>query len=124
MYQANSPAKQCGMTMISWMLVIGVLVFFIVIGITLVPAYIENYSVKNILASLEQDRQAAKQTPKQIKDTIMKRLKINGVYEFDRDAIKVKKERDGQTVIIDYEVRKNIVGNVDAVMSFSDQARL
>ena len=124
MHQANTPANQRGMTMISWMLVIGVLVFFVVIGITLIPTYIENYSVKNILASLEQDRLSAKKTPKQIKDTIMKRLKINGVYEFQRDFIKIKKEKEGMKVTIDYEIRKPIVGNLDAVMSFSDQVVL
>jgi Tfp pilus assembly major pilin PilA len=123
-YQANNPAKQRGMTMISWMLVIGVLVFFVVIGITLIPTYIENYSVKNILASIEQDRLSAKQTPKQIKDTIIKRLKINGVYEFDRDFIKITKEKGGMKVTVDYEVRKHIVGNLDAVMSFNDQVVL
>lgn len=124
MYQINIAAKQRGMTMISWMLVIGVLVFFVVIGITLVPTYIENYSVKSILTSLEQDRLWAKKTPKQIKDTIIKRLKINGVYEFDRNFIKVTKEKNGTKVTIDYEVRKPIVGNLDAVMSFNDQVVL
>jgi hypothetical protein len=122
--QANIAAKQSGMTMISWMLVLGVLVFFVVIGITLVPTYIENYSVKNILASLEQDRLWAKKTPKEIKETIIKRLRINGVYEFDRDNIKITKEKNGLKVTIEYEVRKPIVGNLDAVMSFNDQVVL
>jgi hypothetical protein len=111
---------QRGMTMISWMLVIGIAVFFILIGIKMVPTYLENYSIKQVLANMEQDRTVRKMTPKQMKDSFYKRIKINGVYEFDRKWITIKKEKFGTRFAVDYEIRKPVAGNVSIVMVFSD----
>ena len=38
--------RQNGMTMLSWLVVLGILVFFMLIGIKMVPTYLENYSIK------------------------------------------------------------------------------
>ena len=37
--------RQKGMTMLSWLVVLAILVFFILIGIKMVPTYLENYSI-------------------------------------------------------------------------------
>lgn len=124
MDQVKLPRRQGGMTMISWMLVIGIAVFFVVLGIKLIPTYIENYSVRMVLAAVAEDRQAKDWTPNQIRDSIIKRLKINGVYDFDRKAIHIKKEGHKVRIDVAYEVRKNMAGNIDAVMSFKEQVDL
>ncbi len=124
MRQLTQPGKQKGITMISWMLIIGIAVFFVVLGMKLIPSYIEFYSVKQVLASVKQDRNAAKQSPAQIRSTMLKRLKINGVYDFNPKSIKITKQKDGLQVAVDYEVRKNMAGNLDAVMSFKDKVTL
>lgn len=113
-------SRQRGMTMISWLIVLGIAVFFILIGIKMVPTYLENYSVKQVLLNMEQDRTVRKMTPKQMRDSFFKRIKINGVYEFDRDWITIKKEKTGTRFSVDYEIRKPVAGNVAIVMTFSD----
>lgn len=110
--------------MLSWMVIIGVAVFFVILGMKLVPSYIEYYSIKTVLRSLQEDRQANQRSVKQIRDTIIKRLKINGVYEFDRNNIKITKEKNRKRVEVVYEDRKNMVGNIDVVMRFEDQVDL
>ena len=42
----------------------------------------------------------------------------------DNKAIKLKRTGDSVQVNIDYEVREKIVANVDAVVSFKEQAEL
>lgn len=113
--------RQRGMTMVGWMFVLGVAVFFILIGVKMAPTYMENYSIKQVLLNMEQDRTVRKMTPKQMRESFMKRLKINGVYEFDRKWITMKKEKTGGTrFAVDYEIRKPVAGNVAIVMAFSD----
>ena len=112
--------RQKGMTMIGWMFVIGIAVFFVLIGVKMVPTYMENYSIKQVLANMEQDRTVRKMTPKQMQDTFFKRIKINSVYEFDRKWITLKKEKNGTRFSVDYEIRKPVAGNVAIVMAFSD----
>ena len=112
--------KQNGMTMLSWLIVLGIAVFFILIGIKMVPTYLENYAIKQVLATMENDRSVRKMTPKQIKESFMKRIKINSVYEFKREWIKLKKEKNGMRFSVDYEIRKPVAGNVSIVMVFSE----
>jgi hypothetical protein len=49
-------------------------------------------------------------------------LKINSVYDFDSDAIKVKKDKFGTRFEVNYEIRKPVAGNVFIVMAFSESA--
>ncbi len=121
MNHARLPAGQRGMTMITGMLVLAIAVFFVILGIRLVPSYIEYYSVRSVLQAVAQDRQAREWSPAQIKDSIIKRLKINGVYDFDRNNIHIKKDKGKLQIVVAYEVRKNMAGNIDAVMAFKDQ---
>jgi predicted membrane protein len=114
--------KQRGMTMMSWLIVLAITVFFILVGIKMVPTYLENYSIKQVLKNMEADRAVRKMTPIEMKQSFIKRLKINSVYEFDRDAIKIKKEKFGTSFTVDYEVRKPVAGNVSIVMAFSESA--
>jgi Tfp pilus assembly major pilin PilA len=113
--------RQRGMTMISWLIVLGIAVFFVLIGIKMVPTYLENYSIKQVLANMQNDRTVRKMTPKEMRESFMKRIKINSVYEFDRKWITIKKEKSGGTLFaVDYEIRKPVAGNVSIVMAFSD----
>lgn len=110
------------MTLVGWLVVLGVLVFFILIGIKMVPTYLENYSIKQILANMENDRTLRDKSPAELKKSFVKRLKINSVYEFERDWISIKKEKQGMRFNVDYEIRKPVAGNVSIVMVFSDSA--
>lgn len=114
--------RQGGMTMMSWLIVLGILVFFILIGIKMVPTYLENYSIRQVLANMENDHQVRKMTPAEMKKSFIKRLKINSVYEFNREWIKIKKDKFGTKFSVDYEIRKPVAGNVSIVMVFSESA--
>jgi len=114
--------RQSGMTMMSWLIVLGILVFFILIGIKMVPTYLENYSVRQVLQNMENDREVRSMSPAEMKKSFMKRLKINSVYEFQKDWIKIKKEKFGTKFSVDYEIRKPVAGNVSIVMVFSESA--
>lgn len=108
--------------MISWLVVLAVAVFFILIGIKMVPTYLENYSIRQVLTNMENDRSVRTMSPTEMKNSFIKRIKINSVYDFDRNAIKIKKEKQGTRFAVDYEVRKPVAGNVAIVMSFSESA--
>ena len=114
--------KQNGMTMMSWLVVLAIAVFFILIGIKMVPTYMENYSIRQVLENMEADISVRKMSPLEMKKSFIKRLKINSVYEFDTDAITIKKEKSGTSFAVDYEVRKPVAGNVSIVMAFSESA--
>jgi predicted membrane protein len=117
-----NPVRQRGMSMISWLVVLAVAVFFILIGIKMVPTYMENYSIRTVLKNMENDRSVRTMSPAEMRNSFIKRIKINSVYDFDRNAIKIKKEKNGTLFAVDYEIRKPVAGNVAIVMSFSESA--
>jgi hypothetical protein len=120
MKQRKILSKQRGMTMLSWFIVIAIGIFFALVAIKMVPSYLENYSIKQVLATIENDRQVRDMSPREIKNAIMKRLKVNSVYEFDRDWIEVKKVKAGTQINVVYEIRKPVAGNVSVVMEFAE----
>ncbi len=114
------PARQRGLTFISLLLVIAIAVFFVLIGIKMVPSYIENYAIKEILANVAKDRSSRDMTHRQLKNSLLKRFRINGVYDFSRDNIRIEKIKNGTQIDVQYEVRKPVMGNVSVVMNFSE----
>ena len=124
MYLKNPLYKQQGMTMVSWMIVIGIALFFVMIGLKMVPSYMEFYSIKQVLTGVSEDRTLRKKSRGEIRKLIMKRLKINGVYEFNKDNLAFKKIKEGMELSVDYEVRKPVAGNVTIMMHFQHKVDL
>jgi hypothetical protein len=116
--------QQRGLTLISWMLVIAVALFFAMIGVKMAPTYIENYSIKEVLTSIKQDRSLRKAGPAELRKLILRRFKINSVYDFPKENLKFTKEKQGLRIGVEYEIRKPVVGNVFIVMAFNDSVLL
>jgi hypothetical protein len=120
----HTPKMQSGMTGLGWLTVIALVLFFALLIVKLVPTYLENYSIKVVLHSLEEEPLITQKSLKQVRELINKRLTINGVYDMDKSSIKIKKESGVLSVDIAYEVRKHMFGNIDVVMSFSDAVEM
>ena len=116
--------RQRGMTGAGWLLVLFLIGFFSLLILKLATVYMENYTVKTVLASLEQEPLITKKSVTEIRKMIRRRMKVNGIYEFDKDAIKITRDGGVTTVEIDYEVQKNVAGNVDLLVFFSDSVEL
>lgn len=111
--------KQAGMTAIAWIGVIALIIMFILLILKLLPIYIDGFKVGSILSDIKTESNIAKMTPRMITKTIMKRLDINMVTDVGRKNIYIENAgRKKRTVEIDYEVRENMVGNLDVVVHF------
>lgn len=112
--------RQGGMTGTGWLVVLALIGFFSMLIIKLAPVYMEHYSVKTVLESLKEEPMITQKSVAEIRKMIQRRLKVNGVYEMNNDAIKIKKEGGVTNVDITYQVTKHMAGNVDVLVSFSD----
>jgi hypothetical protein len=116
--------KQKGLTLISWLAIIAVVLFNAIIAMNVVPVYLNDHSVKTLMQSLETDTDLKGATPKKIKEIITKRLRINNIYSINKDHIAIKQTKSGYLVTIEYEPRGRLVGNLDYIVSFKHEARL
>jgi hypothetical protein len=117
----QSGKHQTGLTFISWLIILAVGGFFVLLTLKLVPIYLENQSVKSVVKSLNNDPLVRKESAQGVRQIINKRLKINSVYDFPQDNIKIKKSQNRLLVDVTYDKIEPIVANISVMVSFSEQ---
>ena len=112
---------QKGMTAIGWMLVLGLIAFFTLITLRMVPLYLEYTKVASTLESLKEQPGITQKTKSEIVKIVGTRFDVNDVKNVDPKQIKVSKDRGVLKISINYERREHLVGNVDIVAIFDKQ---
>jgi hypothetical protein len=110
---------QSGMTLIGFIIVLGVVGLFAYIGMKLVPMYSEYYAVKQALKGLQQEPGIANRDPGKIQDLFFRRLYISYAENVKPENVKIKRIDRGWQMDVNYEVRKPIIANLDVVGKFS-----
>ena len=120
MYRARPMQnQQRGLTMIGFLFVAFVLVMVAMLGMKLVPAYIEFFSVKKILATMGQDSDLKSKSNAEIRSDFIKRANVGYVTVVKPEDLSI--DRSGGTLVIsaEYEFRSKLVGNTSLVVDFS-----
>jgi hypothetical protein len=85
------------------------------------PHYIDFQTMKSVFNGLPKS-QMHTMSKGDIYDVLRKRFKVNSLRDFDvKDVVSIERQKAGTLVTVAYERRENIVANVDAVLSFSEQ---
>jgi len=117
--------KQKGLTLISWLAIIAVVLFNAIIAMNIVPVYLNDHSVKTLMESLESDSSVRGATPKKIKQVITKKLRVNNVYSVTKEHITIKKTNKNEYLVtVEYEPRGKLVGSLDYIATFKHEARI
>lgn len=119
-----SISKQRGMTAIGMFIVIAMAIMVIIFLIRLVPIYIDSASVESAVQSMASDAKMKKAGTKVIKKSLLTKFNLNSVYSVTADDIYVSKVAGKTLIEVDYEIRENIVGNLDFVASFKSEVTL
>lgn len=117
----NKWHNQKGMTAIGWLLVLGLIAFFALITLRLVPLYLEYAKVVSVLESLENESGIGLKSKPEIIKLIRRRFGVNDVRYVDPKLTKVTKERGVMKIGIAYERREHLVANIDIVARFDKQ---
>jgi len=91
--------------------------FVFVVGVKLVPAYIEYFSIKKIFSSMEAAGDL-KGTVREIRNSFEKRNNIENVQDVHPDDLEITKE-GGETVIsVSWSKKVGLVSNISACLDF------
>lgn len=115
---------QSGLTLISFVIVLGVIGLFAYIGMKLVPMYSEYYAVRQALKGLQAEPGIANREPAKIQDLFFRRLYVSYSENVKPTDVTLEREEGGWLMSVDYEVRKPLLGNLDVVGKFSTSERL
>ncbi len=115
----NSSAKQQGLSMIGWLVVLAVAGILLLAAFRLAPLYIDNSFVKASLNSLEKEN-AIELTSGGIRRKVSNYFTINNVRDVSAKDIKITREKGRLIVTLDYERRVNFIANIDFVVVFNN----
>ncbi|MGD7036653.1 DUF4845 domain-containing protein [Methylotuvimicrobium buryatense] len=112
--------RQTGLTLISTILLLGLIAFFTLLILKIAPIYIDHSKVVNSLAGLKQTVDIQTKSKNEVWDALDKRFNLNYVYNVTKDDVKITKQGNYLKVEIDYEVVEKIVGNLSVLVEFNE----
>lgn len=115
-----TPGRQQGLTLISLVFVLGLIGFFTLLTLKIVPIYLDHGKVKSALEALKQMPDLQTKSEFEIRDSLTKRFNINYVYDVNQDDITVVRHGNYVKVDIEYETVVKLVGNLSALAEFHD----
>jgi hypothetical protein len=111
-------SSQSGLTLTSFIVVLFVVGFFLYIGMKILPTYNEYHSVVSDMEGLAAEPGADKMSPEQIRERLFKRFNLSYVASVKPENVKIVKQ-DGYQLTVAYEVRANLMYNLDYVAVFN-----
>ncbi|MEE3321409.1 MAG: DUF4845 domain-containing protein [Pseudomonadota bacterium] len=115
------PARQRGLSLISWMVILVVVVILGTAAFRMIPAYMEYNTVATTIRTTLQDNRAAMMSEGEIRESIRKRFVLNQVKVISPDDVDVYKDGAFLKAEVDYEVREPMFYNVSIVMTFQEE---
>jgi len=120
----NMRHSQKGMTVFGGFLLLLIVGAVVLLVIKIAPVYLENYNVKRVLIDMVEDQATRKMAPHELVQSVRNRLSVSGIHNQKDFKIVAKRSGRGMLINIDYEVRKPVVGNLDALMTFHEDVEL
>ena len=109
---------QGGMTLIGFVLILGLVGMFLYIGMKVVPMYTEYYAVKKSLDGLALEPGIANASPDRIRSLFFRRLYVNYSENVKPEHVKIERKEGGWRMTVRYEVRRPMISNLDVVGNF------
>lgn len=110
--------KQKGLTAISIMAILVLIAFVAIIFLKIMPVYFDSFKVGDVVTGMKSERGLGDKTNSEITTMILRRLDVNMVTDVTKDDIYITKNKDDVIIEVEYEVRKNMFGNLDVVAHF------
>lgn len=112
-------SRQRGLTMFGFLFVAVVLVLVAMLAMKLVPAYVEFFSVKKILATMGQDSNIRSKSNAEIRSDFSKRAGVSYVTVVKPEDISIDRRGGVPVISVDYTFRTKLFGNASLVVDFS-----
>lgn len=116
----TSLQRQTGLTLISTILLLGLIAFFTLLVLKIAPIYMDHSKVVNALAGLEQTTDIQTKSKNEVWNALDKRFNFNYVDFVTQDDVKITKRGEYLKVEVQYDVIEKIAGNLSVLVEFNE----
>lgn len=113
--------KQRGMTLIGWVTVLAIVAFFATVFMRLLPMYQEYYSVLTVMDGMKDELKGNKLTKQQVWRLLDARFNTGYIFSVKKENVEMDRGKNTSHVtkiVIDYEVRKPFMAQIDLIGHF------
>jgi hypothetical protein len=110
--------KQQGVTVVGMILIAAGIVFVVIIGLKMIPAYVEFASIQNHLRELASAPDTQSGSPSDIRLAFNRRAQIDDINSVRGQDLDISREGGNVVLSVTYEKRVHLMGNVDACIEF------
>ena len=111
--------NESGLTLIGFLIVLCVTLFFAYAGMRVIPMYLEYHALGNAMEVLRKDPTSKSLPPGKIKNKIQMSLWASyASNNIKHEHMHISKKSDGVNVRVKYEVRKPFLANIDIIAMF------
>lgn len=116
--------RQEGMSIVGFVIVLTMVIFFSFIGMRIWPIYYEYFSVVNAMNSVSEAPGSASWSLYDMRARVHANLFVSGTEGTVKDENIKKVRKNGVHLQVIYERRERLVGNLDVVARFDRMVRL
>lgn len=114
--------RQRGISFLGLVVLVAVLGFAAVIGLKLIPIYMDSWKIDGVMNAVISDPDIKTQSRKEVIESMLKRLDIDAVdavnYSNYKEKLTVTKQKNDTTINIFYRVETPLIGNLYLVAEF------
>lgn len=122
--------QQRGMTALGIFIILCMVGFFVLFGLTAFPLYNERMSVKASMESVQNLPPAKRRTAKQIRKYFLRSVQVNAVERFDdyntKDMVIIERDKKNKKVFmtVKYQATNNLFKNIFLMMDVEETVEL
>jgi len=118
--KANMPSHQRGFELGQFIIFAVVLVLVAITGMRLIPAYMEDNSIKHIFAAIAHDPDMQSEPPYEIQKAFERRVSIDNIDVIKSSDIQISSSGNGNLYLsASYAVKIPLVANVSFYLEFN-----
>ncbi len=117
--------SQRGLSLLSWLVVLGVVAFLASTAFKMLPHYFDYMSLRKIITSVETESNMDIRTVGDFYGHVSRGMEVNSIRDLDlREVLAVKVENNEFKVHLKYEKREPLIENLDLVARFDKEFRV
>ena len=111
--------KQYGLTMSSFLGTVVIIIGLAIIGMKIIPAYLDNATIKSKFDAVAHDPDLKSSSVHDIRMSYIKRITVENITAVKPEDIEVTKDASGITLSASYMVKIPLAGNASLLLEFN-----